>query len=113
MLTQLFTAASTALTSLNLCIEGLPAPQVTVLYSCKGKLYIAENDVAGAICEKLQENEDTQIVTMLTMWKGECVDVASYAFRKALLALNSHNAMTDVILQGRDGYITKKLGVTL
>lgn len=113
MLTQLLTLASNALTDLDWSVDGLPAPQVTVLYSYKGNLYIAENDVTGAICEKLQENEDTEIATMLTMWKGECVDVSAYAFRKALFELNSHNAMTDVILQGRDGYIIKKLGVTL
>ena len=101
--------ATDRLSHLDVCIEALPAPQVTVLLSKQGNTYVTENDMDGAICPQLRENGDTQIIKSLTAWKGGQIDLPSYQFRKALLALDEGNRDAELILQGKDGVITRKL----
>ena len=114
MFEQLLQIAKENLTTLNetVDVEGLPAPQVTVLLTANDAVYVAVNDVDGAICETLVKNQDTKVVCMLTMWKDCGVDLSSYRFRTALVKMDERNTDTAMILQGENGLHTKPLGVT-
>ena len=94
-------------------VDGLPAPQVTVLLTVNDAVYVAVNDVDGAICETLKQESDTKVVRVLTMWKDGGVDLPSYRFRLALVAMNACNADAAIVLQGENSLHTKRLGATL
>ena len=113
MFEQLLQIAKENLTTLNETVDGLPAPQVTVLLTANDTVYIAVNDVDGTICETLVKNQDTKVVCMLTMWKDGGVDLSSYRFRTALVNMDERNTDTAMILQGENGLHTKALGVTV
>ena len=53
MFEQLLRIAKENLMTLNETVDGLPAPQVTVLLTANNTIYVAVNDVDGIICEKL------------------------------------------------------------
>ena len=74
---------------------------------------MAVNDVEGLVCEKLKNENDTKIVQMLIMWKDGGVDLSSFKFRKALVEMDEDNNNTDIILQGKEDYLIKKLTVTI
>ena len=115
MFEQLLQIAKENLTTLNetVDVEGLPAPQVTVLLTANDAVYVAVNDVDGAICETLKHESDTKVVCMLTMWKDGGVDLSSYRFRVALVEMNACNADAAIVVQGKNGLHTKPLGVTV
>ena len=80
MYEKLFELAQKSLENLEQKIEGLPAPQVTVLLTDLDHYYVAVNDVDGAICETLKQAKDTKVLRMLTMWKDGCIDLPSMKF---------------------------------
>ena len=113
MFEQLLQIAKENLTTLNETVDGLPAPQVTVLLTANDTIYVAINDVDGTVCETLVKNQDTKVVCMLTMWKDCGLDLSSYCFRTALVNMDERNTDTAMILQGENGLHTKALGVTV
>ncbi len=113
MFEEMFDIAKNTLARISEKVDGLPAPQVTVLFTDNDHVYVAVNDIDGLICEELQYKKDTKIVRMLTMWKEGGVDLASLKFRKALVEMDEYNDDTDIIVQGREGYLIKKLAVTM
>ena len=113
MFYQLLQIANEKLATVNEIVDGLPAPQVTVLLTTNDTIYATVNDVDGIICEKLVKNQDTKVVGMLTMWKNGGVDLSSHRFRIALVDMNESNTDTAIILQGENGLHTKALGVTI
>ena len=115
MIAQLIQIAKEKLATVDdtVDVDGLPAPQVTVLLTSNDALYVAVNDVDGAICETLKHENDTKVVRMLTMWKDGGVDLSSYRFRVALVEMNACNADAAIILQGENGLHTKTLGATM
>lgn len=115
MFEQLLQIAKENLMTLNetVDVDGLPAPQVTVLLTANDAVYVAVNDVDGAICETLKHENDTKVVRMLTMWKDGGVDLSSHRFRVALVNMDERNTDTAIILQGENGLHTKPLGVTI
>ena len=115
MFDQLLQIAKEKLTMVDetVDVEGLPAPQVTVLLTANDAVYVAVNDVDGAICETLKHESDTKVVRMLTMWKDGGVDLSSYRFRLALVEMNACNADAAIVLRGENGLHTKRLGATL
>jgi len=114
MFEELIAIAKDRLAELNETIDGMPAPEVTVLLTDRNKIYVAANDFDGAICEELKRVGDTKIVRMVSMWKAKyCVDLPSMAFRKALIALDADNTNTEIILLGMDGYHVRKLATTM
>ena len=113
MFEEMFNVARNKIANINEIIDGLPAPQVTVLLTDNNNIYIAVNDVDGLICKKLKNAEDTKIVRMLTMWKDGQIDLSSIKFRNALIEMNEQNSNTDIILQGKEDYLIKKLAVTI
>ena len=113
MFEEMIRIAKNKLTDVNETANGLPSPQVTVLLSNNYNTYVAVNDVDGTICEELKRDKNTKIVKMLTMWKNGGIDLPSFAFRKALINMDEDNNNTDMILQGKEGYLIKKLAVTM
>ena len=113
MFEEMFNIARNKLENINEVVEGLPAPQVTVLYTNKNNIYVAVNDGDGTICKKLKNADDTKIIRMLTMWKDGGIDLSSINFRKALIKMDEENNNTDIILQGKESYLIKKLAVTI
>ena len=113
MFEEMLEVARNKLATINEIVDGLPTPQVTVLLTNNDNVYVAVNDIDGMICEELKRNKDTEIIKMLTMWKGGGVDVPSFAFRQALMKMNEANKNADIILQGKAGYLIKKLGAVM
>lgn len=115
MIAQLIQIAKEKLATVDdtVDVEGLPAPQVTVLLTANDAVYVAVNDVDGAICETLKHESDTKVVRMLTMWKDGGVDLSSYRFRLALVEMNACNADASIVLQGENSLHTKTLGATM
>ena len=113
MIEKMLEVAKNKLATINEIVDGLPAPQVTVLLSNNNNIYVAVNDIDGSICEELMCDNNTKITQMLTMWKDGSIDISSYAFRKTLVKTDEENNNTDIILQGKDGYLIKKLAVTI
>ncbi len=112
MLNNLLHLAKNTLSNMEQMVGSLPEPQVSVLATEKN-VYIAKNDVEGSICNELVCQNDTKIVNILTMWKNGQVDLPSFAFRKAVLAMNSKNKDTDILLQSAEGFVVKKLSETM
>lgn len=57
--------------------------------------------------------EDRKVLAVLSVWKGGCLDIPSYALRQGLLDLNPENGEAYVLLQGEGRILTKKLADTL
>lgn len=113
MFEEMFNIARNKLENINEVVEGLPAPQVTVLLSDNNTIYVAVNDGDGTICEELKRDKNTKIIQMLTMWKDGGIDLSSINFRKALIKMDEENNNTDIILQGKGSCLIKKLAVTI
>jgi hypothetical protein len=113
MIEKMINTAKNKLNEITKGANGLPEPQVTVLLSDNDKVYVAVNDIEGLICEKLKNENATKIVRMITMWKDGGVDLPSVTFRNALVKMDEYNKNTEVVLQGKDGYLIKKLSVTM
>ena len=113
MFEQLLRIAKEKLATIDETVDGLPAPQVTVLLTANDTIYVAVNDIDGRICETMVENQDTKIVRMVTMWKDCGVDLSSHRFRVALVNMDERNTDTAITLQGENGLHTKALGVTI
>ena len=115
MLDKLIQIAKEKLTMVDetVDVDGLPAPQVTVLLTSNDAVYVAVNDADGRICETMAKNQDTKVVRMLTMWKDGGVDLSSHRFRVALVNMDERNTDTTIVLQGENGLHTKALGVTI
>ena len=91
----------------------LMASQVTVLWTSNHRFYTAMDDWSGAICEELKIKNDTHILKILTVWKNGQLDLPSLRFRQRLIALNESNKNAEMILQGKDGYIIKRVSQTM
>lgn len=109
MLEKMIKIAKNKLATTNESINCLPAPQVTVVLTDNDNIYVSVNDIDGTICEELKHNNDTKVTKTLTMWKNEIIDLPSIKFCKALASIDTYNNNTDIILQGKVGYLTKKL----
>ena len=47
------------------------------------------------------------------MWHDGGIDIPSFAFRDALLAVDSKNLSTQMLLNGFEGYVVKTVKVTM
>ena len=113
MFEEMLCIAKSKLATIDEIVEGLPAPQVTVLLVGDNNIYVAVNDIDGTICEELKCNSNTKIIKMLTMWKDGRVDLPSIDFRKALVKMDKDNNDTNIILQSKEHYLIKKLAETI
>ena len=113
MYEEMIAMAKERLCALTEKADRLPSPQVTVLRTGNDRIYIAVNDADGTICDELMEHTDTRIVSMVTLWKDGGADLPSIRFRKALLEMDGRNGDTQMLLQGKNGYIIKKISETV
>lgn len=56
---------------------------------------------------------DTQVLYLVTMWQGGCLDVPAYALREKLLALNKENENALLVLQGEGHLGVRTVGSTM
>lgn len=89
------------------------ASLVYVMETAAGNIHTVVNNDFQKMLDVMVQANDTVVTKMVAMWKGECVDVPSYAFRKALLALDAANGQTEVILRTESGYITKAIRIMM
>ena len=106
MYEEMIAMAKARLDSLTEKVDCLPSPQVTVLLTGNDRIYLAVNDTDGTIC-------GAKIASKVTVWKDGGVDLPSIRFRKALLEMDGHNRDTQMLLQGGNGYILKKIAETV
>lgn len=109
MFNQMLETAKSKLATVNEIADGLPAPQVTVVLTNNDNIYVTVNDVDGSFCQELKQNNDTNVVKILTMWKDGSIDLPSYSLLKALVKMNKDNINADILLQGKERYIIKKI----
>ena len=113
MFKEMICIAKNKLAIINEMVEGLPVPQVTVLLSTNKNIFVAVNDINGTICEELKFNKDTKISEMLTMWKDGGIDLPSMNFRKVLVEMDEDNNNVNILLQGKENYLIKRLSETI
>ena len=94
---QMIDLAKKKVASLETHPADLPDPQVTVLETKKGGIYVAENNT---LPEELASQDDTAVAKMVTVWKGGYLDLSSGAVRAELLLLNPENAETEFMMSG-------------
>ena len=56
---------------------------------------------------------DSKIEKLICMWHDGGIDIPSFAFRDALLAVDSKNLSTQMLLNGFEGYVVKTVKVTM
>lgn len=110
---QLVCIAKEKLLSVNTVPEHLSAPLVYVLETAGGNIQTVINDGFQDIIDLLAQEKDTVIMKLVSMWKDGTVDVPSYAFRNALLELNTRNAQTRVLLRTEGGYTEKPIEIMM
>lgn len=84
-----------------------------VLETASGNIHTVVNNDFQKTLASLVQSGDTVVNQMVAMWEGECVDVPSYAFRKALLELDDANRQAKVLLRSENGYIAKPIGIMM
>ena len=85
--------------------------QITVLLTDTQNVYLSTEIDGADVLDKLKS--DPNVVTMLTMWQSGEVDLPSMTFRKSLVQICDLNLNTDIVLRSDNGYVLKKLNVTL
>lgn len=110
---DLMSLARQALAPVEEAPAQLPEPLVYVLLSAGGNVYSVINDRFDEAIRALQADRDTAVRKVLTMWKSGTIDLPSYAFRSALLNLNTDNGNTELLVQGDAGRFVKRLGNTM
>ncbi len=113
MFDDLINLAKDTLSKRNKVRDGLPVPQAVVFTTDKSYTYVSIDDTVEDICRKLVSNHDTRIMKLLVMWKNQEIDLPSLALRKAIVEMNAENKDTNILLQGTNGFIVKKLSETL
>ena len=60
-----------------------------------------------------KKNGEGEIERLVFMWHEGGMDLLSYAFREALVAIDSKNCLTKMLLNGRDGDVVKTVKETV
>lgn len=103
-------------------VEQLSGGEVVVMLTVKGTVASvlfqdlnsaieAEGAMKGLI--EMKKNEDAKIERLICMWHEGSVDIPSFAFREALLSVDSANLSTKMLLNGLTGYIVKTVKATM
>ena len=86
---------------------------VYVLETASGNIHTVVNNDFQKTLDAMAKANDAVVTKMVAMWQEGSVDVPSYAFRKALLALDAANEQTEVILRTERGYTTKAIRIMM
>ena len=91
--------------------------QCIALLTSRGRLYTeviadalsdAHSDEARLL-DRLSADGDTTAAKLVCMWHEGSVDAPSWAFRSMLTALDPANAETEMLLIGKNGYLTYRI----
>ena len=103
-------------------VEKLSDGEVVVFLTAKGTIdSILFQDVNSAIeaenmmkflIEKKKSGEE-KIERLICMWHDGGIDFPSYSFREALVAIDSKNLSTQMLLNGLNGYVIKTVKETI
>jgi len=103
-------------------IADLSDGEVVVMLTSKGTVIsVLFEDLNSAIDPdgimrsllEIKKNGDAKIERMVCMWHNGGVDLPSFAFREALLTVDSTNFSSEMLLNGLTGYIVKTVMVTM
>lgn len=61
----------------------------------------------------LKKKDNAKIERLVCLWHDGCIDMPSFAFREALLSVDSANLSTRMLLNGSSGYIVKTVKATM
>ena len=101
--------------------------QVIAICSDNGYIYhtvidnalSVENTTEQRLINQLIENNATLVKKLVCVWAKDgvnildCVDMPSYNFRKMLCDCNGDNVNAEILLQGKEKFITKTIGQTM
>ena len=102
--------------------EALSDGDVVVMLSSNGTVdsFSFQNldsviDAEGAMKFFLEKkkNGEARIERLICMWHNGSIDIPSFAFREALLSVDSANFSTEILLNGLTGYIVKTVRATM
>lgn len=73
------------------------------------------------LIDRLIKNNATLVKKIICVWAKDevtanmldCLDMPSYDFRKMLCDYNSDNVNAEILLSGKEGFITKTIGQTM
>lgn len=99
----------------------IPAEQIIAVHTSKHNVYsLANHDITvGNVSDEenfakmLAENDDTEILNLVCMWRDGMVDLPSFHLRNLLICLNSQNLQTKLLLRGSSGYNVKEMKITM
>lgn len=102
--------------------DELSKGNTVVMLSAKGTVYsvsfqngYSAHEAEGVIkllIEK-KKNRDAKIERLICMWHDGSIDLPSFAFREALVAIDSMNLSTQMLLNGLNGYVVKTVKATM
>ncbi len=80
-----------------------------------------EKTTEEQLINQLIANDATLVKKLVCIWAKDevnvnmldCLDMPSYDFRKMLCDCNSDNVNAEMLLRGKDGFITKTIGQTM
>ncbi len=96
--------------------ENPTAKQAIVLRTLNGNVYhlaLEEFSDGELLLLQLQEKDDVVVRELVCLWNSFEIDVPSMAFRRGLLDLSAGNGEAEVLLQGENRFIVKKLQVLM
>ena len=102
--------------------NNLSSGNTVVMLTAKGTVYsvsfqnghsaIEAEGVMKLFIEK-KKNSDAKIERLICMWHDGSIDLPSFAFREALVAIDSKNLSTQMLLNGLNGYVVKTVKATM
>lgn len=84
---------------------------ISVAFSSISSSIQAENTLKFLIDKK--KDGESQIKRMVCMWPKGGIDLPSYAFREALVDIDSKNLSAQILLNGLGGYVVKTVKATM
>ena len=111
--TQLLKIAEEAIEPMKEYPCTLPGPLVYVLYTRGGNVRTVLNDSFQKELDAMASDGDRVVEKLIAMWKDCGVDLPSFAFRKALLALDAANADAEILIMTDSGFCARYLKKTM
>jgi hypothetical protein len=79
----------------------------------QNKNFSIETENAMKFLIEKKKSGEAQIERLICMWHDGCIDLPSYDFRESLVAIDSKNLSTQMLLNGLNGYVVKTVKATM
>lgn len=79
----------------------------------QNKNFSIEAEKAMKFLIEKKKSGEAQIERLICMWHDGSIDLPSYAFRESLVAVDSKNLSTQMLLNGLTGYVVKTVKATM